>query len=184
MTAPTLKKARKGSLSRGVSGESLPRQIAKLGEKRLDKALGAKARDYAHLYNASPLQRVETVKAGLRAGVLVDIANDMHVPRDQVYAWTGLARATVNRKVQENAKLSPMESERAMGIATLIGQVEKIVTESGEGQDFDPAQWTARWLGSPNPALGGKAPGDLMDTSDGRQLVSQLVGQMQSGAYS
>jgi hypothetical protein len=33
------------------------------------------------------------------------------------------------------------------------------------------------------PALDGKAPGELMDTVDGRALVSDLLAQQQSGAY-
>jgi uncharacterized protein (DUF2384 family) len=79
--------------------------------------------------------------------------------------------------------LSQDESERALGIARLIGLVEKIVGESGEPAGFDAARWTAAWLERPNNALGGKTPGDFMDTADGRALVAGLVAQMQSGAY-
>jgi uncharacterized protein (DUF2384 family) len=38
-------------------------------------------------------------------------------------------------------------------------------------------------LERPNKALGSKAPGEFMDTADGRALVAGLVAQMQSGAY-
>jgi uncharacterized protein (DUF2384 family) len=79
--------------------------------------------------------------------------------------------------------LSQDESERALGIARLIGLVEKIVGESGEPAGFDAARWTAAWLERPNNALAGKTPGDFMDTADGRALVAGLVAQMQSGAY-
>jgi uncharacterized protein (DUF2384 family) len=64
--------------------------------------------------------------------------------------------------------------------------VAQIVAESGEFSEsagFDVARWTAEWLEEPNAALGGKSPGDFMDTADGRGLVSGLVAQMQSGAY-
>ena len=86
-------------------------------------------------------------------------------------------------KVKDDGVLSQDESERALGIACLVGQVQKIVSESGEIEGFDAARWTAQWLEEPNAALGGKPPGEFMDTGDGRALVAGLVAQMQSGAY-
>ena len=123
------------------------------------------------------------MKEGVPARLLITLATDMHVPRERLYGWLGIARATANRKVQADEVLSQDESERALGIARLVGQVEKIVGESGNAEGFDAAPWTAAWLQRPNPALGGKAPGDFMDTADGRALVSGLIAQMQSGAY-
>ena len=79
--------------------------------------------------------------------------------------------------------MSADEGERALGLARLIGQVTHVVQESGNPEGFDAATWTADWLEQPNPALGGKAPGQYMDTADGRELVSSLIARMQSGAY-
>ena len=131
----------------------------------------------------SRIDRIALVKAGVPARLLITLASDMHVSRERLYAWLGIARATANRKVKADEVLSQDESERALGIARLVGQVEKIVGESGEPRGFDAAQWTAAWLQRPNPALGGRTPGDFMDTADGRTLVAGLIAQMQSGAY-
>jgi uncharacterized protein (DUF2384 family) len=79
-----------------------------------------------------------------------------------VNQWLGIARATANRKVKADEVLSQDESESALGLARLIGLVEKIVAESGEPAGFDAAQWTAVWLARPNKALGSKAPGEFM----------------------
>jgi uncharacterized protein (DUF2384 family) len=38
-------------------------------------------------------------------------------------------------------------------------------------------------MSAPVPALGGTRPLDLMDTMTGQALVSQVLAQMQSGAY-
>ena len=138
---------------------------------------------YLVLYGFSRLDRIGIVKEGLPARLLTTLADDMHVPRERLYAWLGIARATANRKVKDDQLLSQDESERALGIARLVGQVETVVAESGVVQDFDVARWTADWLDEPNAALGGKPPGTFMDTADGRSLVSGLVAQMQSGAY-
>ncbi len=68
--------------------------------------------------------------------------------------------------------LSQDESERALGITSLVGQVQKIVSESGNPGGFDAARWTPNWLEEQNEALGGRTPGEFMDTSDERALVS------------
>jgi putative toxin-antitoxin system antitoxin component (TIGR02293 family) len=160
--------------------ETASRQSRRLATLRTRKS---KSRPYAGLYDASKLDRIGIVKTGLPARVLTTLADDMHVTRECLYRWLGIARATANRKVKADEILSQDESERALGLARLIGLVEKIVAESGEPAGFDAAQWTAVWLEQPNKALGSKAPGEFMDTADGRALVAGLVAQMQSGAY-
>lgn len=138
---------------------------------------------YRAVADASRSERIDMVRQGVPARLLVTLASDMHVPREQLYGWLGIARATANRKLKAGQLLSQDESERALGIARLVGQVQALVRESGQPEGFDAAQWTAAWLQRPNPALGGRAPGDYMDTADGRELVAGLVAQMQSGAY-
>jgi uncharacterized protein (DUF2384 family) len=70
-----------------------------------------------------------------------------------------------------------------VGMAKLIGQVQTMVEESGDPTGFDAAQWLARWLDEPLPALDGKRPAEYMDTAEGRDLVSNLLAMAQSGAY-
>ena len=55
-------------------------------------------------------------------------------------------RVMANRKVKDDQLLGQDESERALGIARLVGQVETVVSESGVVQGFDAARWTAEWL--------------------------------------
>ena len=129
------------------------------------------------------VERISIVRQGLPAQTLTRLATDMQLPRERLFAWLGIARATANRKIKGDLRLSQDESERTLGLARLIGQVEQIVSESGQPEGFNAAQWTAQWLAEPNPALGGTPPGGYLDTADGRALVSGLVAQMQSGAY-
>jgi putative toxin-antitoxin system antitoxin component (TIGR02293 family) len=144
---------------------------------------GKKARAYAGIFDVDRVGRIGAVKAGLPAKLLVVLAEDMQITRERLYRWLGLARATANRKVQAGEVLNQDESERALGMAHLIGQVEKIVAESGDPVGFDAALWTAQWLGQPNKALRGQPPGEFMDTADGRALVAGLIAQMQAGTY-
>jgi putative toxin-antitoxin system antitoxin component (TIGR02293 family) len=43
---------------------------------------------------------------------------------------------------------------------------------------------TKEWLQSPVPALGGKAPNELLDTPEGRRSVSQVLLKIESGDFS
>ena len=99
------------------------------------------------------------------------------------FAALNLSAATVNRKAARGQTLSSDESERVIGIARLIGQVQAIVEESGVADGFDAERWISRWLESSVPALGGRRPLDLLDTMEGQSLVSDTLARMQSGAY-
>ena len=140
-------------------------------------------KSFARIYQFEPSERVKLVKEGVPASVLLLISDQMAIPRDRLYATLGLARATVNRKVRDKQVLNQDESERVLGIARLVGQAQTMVQESGEPKGFDAARWDAAWIEEPQPALGGKRPRELMDTAEGRGIVSELLARSQSGAY-
>lgn len=135
------------------------------------------------LYAMAPMGRVDLVKQGVPPEALGLLAVDMGITREQLYATLGVPRATMERKVRQRRPLNQDEGERVVGVARLIGQVEHMVRTSGDPKGFDAPRWVAAWLDRPLPALGGTRPGTLMDTAEGREIVSSLVAQMQSGAY-
>ncbi len=66
-----------------------------------------------------------------------------------------------------------------MGFARLVGQLEAILEESGDGTPFDARAWIARWLSEPLPAFGG-----IPDGHDGGPgLVAGALAKIQSGVY-
>lgn len=135
------------------------------------------------VFHLDPLQRVTLIKAGVPAAFVQGMAQGMGIPRDRLVTNLGMAPATVNRKVQQRQVLTPDQSERALGMARLVGQVQAMVSESGETEGFDAAAWLADWLEERLEALGGRKPAQLLDTSEGRTIVSNLLARMQSGAY-
>lgn len=143
----------------------------------------AREQPYLRVAEFGPVDRIGMVREGLPARLLTTLADDMQVSRERLCGWLGIARATANRRIKDDELLSQDESERALGMARLIGQVQRLVAQSGEPAGFNAARWTADWLDEPNAALGGLAPGSFLDTADGRVLVAGLVAQMQSGAY-
>jgi uncharacterized protein (DUF2384 family) len=94
-----------------------------------------------------------------------------------------LSIATVNKKAKQGGTLSPEESERVVGFAKLVGQLEAMIQDAGDPANFDAGAWMARWLTEPLPAFGGLRPADLMDTMEGQGLVAAALGKIQSGAY-
>jgi putative toxin-antitoxin system antitoxin component (TIGR02293 family) len=140
-------------------------------------------RSIGDLYAVPMLERMQLVRNGVPAALVGVLATAMGVPKETLYAMLQLPRATVNRKVRSDGRLGPLESERVIGLARLIGQFELIVQESGNPEGFDAPRWVASWLDASLPALGGERPASYMDTADGREIISGLVAQMQSGAY-
>ncbi len=146
-------------------------------------ALLAGRRPLEKLYSFEPIRRIAMLKEGAPALLVTFLTDEMAMTKDRLYRIAGVARATIDRKIRAAARLNQDESERMMGIALLIGQAEKIVSESGDSKTFEAGKWIAAWLDRPLPSLGGVRPATLMDTAEGRELVSNLVARMQSGAY-
>ena len=138
---------------------------------------------YADLYGMPSIERAGLVKAGAPSSLVIVISKEMDMSKDRFVQIVGLSRATVARKIANKADLSVDESERLVGLAKLIGQVETIVKQSGNPVGFKPARWFSEWIEQPAAALGGRKPEELLDTSDGREAVAKLLAQMQSSAY-
>jgi putative toxin-antitoxin system antitoxin component (TIGR02293 family) len=135
------------------------------------------------LFQTSVIDRVNIVKVGVPALYVNVLTACMGMPKDKFYRTIGLMRPTVDRKVRASKLLNQDESERVLGIARLVGQAQSLIQDSGRSGTFNAARWVAGWLDRPLPALGGKRPGEYMDTADGRTLVADLLAQQQSGAY-
>ncbi|HQT80187.1 MAG TPA: DUF2384 domain-containing protein [Rhodopila sp.] len=171
-----------------------PAASAKATVRRKPKALTAQGgpsfdwfkptqEGFVTLYTAPVLTQVAWVKSGLGARDAKAILSQLRVPQGEALTALHIPVATMNRKAKTNASLSPAEAERVLGVGRLLGQLQTMVRESGNPEGFDAAAWLSAWMSAPVPALGGARPLDLMDTMTGQALVSQVLAQMQSGAY-
>ncbi|MBC7452143.1 MAG: DUF2384 domain-containing protein [Massilia sp.] len=123
------------------------------------------------MYRSTPHVRVQVIRRGVRAVEVKDMVRMMAAPQDKMFKVLKLSIATVNRKANLDEALSPEDSERVVGMANLIGQVQTMVEQSGDAAGFDAARWTARWLDAPSFALAGVCPASYMDTMEGQMLV-------------
>lgn len=138
---------------------------------------------YIGVFRAEPVQRIDMIKAGIPASEAKRILADLAVNQAAGCRALDIPPATMNRKARNNGRLSAAESERVLGVAWLVGQVQAIVEESGDPQGFDAAAWLSRWLSEPLAALGGVRPLDMLDTIEGQSLVSASLARIQAGAY-
>lgn len=138
---------------------------------------------YKALYHASPVDRIGFIKRGVDARDLKRFIAAMHVDQKVMFDALNLKTATVNKKAASNQALSAEDSERVLGLAKLVGQLEDMVEESGDAVGFNAPEWLSSWLRQPLPALGGVNPIDLLDTMEGQALVSRTLAQIQSGAF-
>lgn len=138
---------------------------------------------YRKLYQSSTMERIRMIERGVAASEAKHWLEKTPLGRSVTLKALDLPVATFNRKVKARARLSPAESERVIGFARLVGQVQAMVEEAGDTAGFDAQAWLAAWLTRPLPALGGARPIDFMNTMEGQTLVSRQLGQMVSGAY-
>lgn len=141
------------------------------------------ARSMTELYRSDPQRRIDLVRSGIPAARVGQLSTRMGMSKDQLINILQLSRAAIARKERERLLLSSDESERVMGVETLVGLVQDMVEESGDPEGFDAARWLSAWLSQPLPALGGATPASYMDTFEGQKLVAGLLAMMQSGAY-
>lgn len=113
--------------------------------------------DFAFIYSASPFQRIEWIKHGLEARMVVELARRLDTSQEHLMTRLGLPRATIVRKSKARQNLSTEQTERVIGLSRLIGQVQTMIEQSGEPEGFDAAHWVAAWIERPSPALGGVA---------------------------
>jgi len=165
---------RKTALSVTAKGKAASRAAAKYKAPKLS---------YLSVYRASPLERIALIKRGIPAVEAKRLFIDLPIGQSAGFKALNLSTATVNRKAKQGDMLSPEESERVVGFAKLVGQLEAVIQESGDPTGFDARAWMARWLAEPLPALGGARPADLIDTMEGQALVSSVLAMLQSGAY-
>ena len=138
-----------------------------------------------HVHAADPIQLIEIERKGV-AGIFVkDLSRRMEIPAQRMFDILGVAKATAEKKVAAGELLTGNGGRAALGIARLLGIAKEIVENStaAEAKDFDSAKWLGQWLETPQPALGGRRPATLIDTPTGLEVVSKLLGAIESGAY-
>ena len=134
---------------------------------------------------APPMSVVDIERDGVRGLFIKDLARRMDIPTSRFFNILGLPKATAEKKAASGELVNGSSGQAAIGVARLIGMVQAIADQStaSEIAHFDAAKWLGLWIERPQAALGGRKPADLVSTPTGLDMVSRLLGAMESGAY-
>ena len=117
----------------------------------------------------------EITRNGLPAHALTDLAAAFSLDRRSVARAAGIAERTLSRRRSADARLSSLESDRLVRLA-------RVFTLTAETLG-DPAK-AGKWLQTPNRALGGRVPFEMLDTDAGVQAVETILGRINYGVFS
>ena len=128
---------------------------------------------------------IDRMPPAVPATRLTELSKSLGLPRRTLLAFLGISRASVNRRVQACLPLPVEESQRVLGIESLVRQIQTMVEESGhdEAAGFDAARWLGYWIRQPMPALGGRLPASYLHTLDGQRLVRKILAMIATGTY-
>lgn len=149
-----------------------------------DRAAGVDA-FVRQVCTASPMQIVSIQRCGVDGRFLVDFSRDLDVPKTRMFVFIGLPRATAEKRVAAGTRITGLPGQATLGIVKLLGMAQEIFADSTDpaAAEIDVKRWLGAWLQRPQPALGGQAPAQLLDTAAGLAMVERVLGALRSGAY-
>lgn len=123
----------------------------------------------------SPLDLVALTREGLPAEILSTLADDLSLDRASVARMIGISRRTLSRRMAAHGRLSADESDRAVRLARVMARATDVLGDKAKA---------SHWLQTPNRALAGRKPLELLDTDAGVQSVDTILGRIAYGVYS
>jgi putative toxin-antitoxin system antitoxin component, TIGR02293 family len=126
------------------------------------------------LQAGSPSQLRDAVRQGLPFSAFEALAKQLQLTQQQVTAVLGIPPRTLARR-KASRQLTPQESDRVYRVARAIDQAADCLGS------VDKAH---QWLKSPNRALAGEIPLDLLDTEIGARQVEEVLLRLNYGIYS
>lgn len=125
---------------------------------------------------ATGLQAHDSIIQGVSVSAAKHLLASVHIISEaQVYAVLGISPKTMQRRAASASKtLDANASDRAMRLTSMI----QLATEVLGAQDA-----AERWLTSPAIGLDGRLPIDLLQSSQGTEMVKTLLNRMDYGVY-
>ncbi len=127
---------------------------------------------------SQPVATPEALKNWIREGLpfasLEKVMERFGLSREEISAALNLpARTLARRKLEQ--RLHRDESDRLFRFARIAAQAAEVLGSEEKA---------SRWLHSPNRALGGSRPLDVVDTDLGAREVEAVLGRIEHGVYS
>lgn len=147
----------------------------------------AKVNAFRTLLRTAPLaERVRIEREGVPYQVVKGLIDDIFVSSTEFQTFVRIPKATFTKKMRDKSLFAGTTGQSVVGLMELINKVEDMLAaepDNPAAQGFDVERWVGQWIQRPQPALGGLAPAELMDTPSGRASVMRVLGAVQSGTY-
>ena len=122
----------------------------------------------------TPIEKMERLHEGLNKNHLERLKERTALDYDKLSHVLSVTRSTLIKKKGDQI-YSPAIGERMLDIADIYSYGYQVFEDENKFRE---------WVFSPNHALGGKAPYDILDNQFGRQEVKNLIGRIEYGVYS
>lgn len=140
----------------------------------------------ALLRTARLVERVQIERDGVPYQVVQGLIDGIGVSSTDFQRYVRIPKATFTKKMKDKSLFAGTPGQSVVGLMELINKVEDMLAaerDNPAAAGFDIEKWVGTWIERPQPALGGLAPAELMDTPTGRESVMKVLGAIQSGAY-
>ena len=150
-------------------------RLIKSSKPLLSKAVAK--RDAASVQRAATgLQAHDSITQGVSVSAAKQLLNSVHIISEaQVYAALGISPKTMQRRAASASKtLDANASDRAMRLTSMIHLATDVLGSQDQAE---------RWLTAPAIGLDGRLPIDLLQSSQGTEMVKTLLNRMDYGVY-
>lgn len=117
---------------------------------------------------------VARIQAGLPAASAFAFKEALELSNHQLASVLGVSLRTLARMDPAKSRLDLVSGDRLVRSARLFAIATEVLEEPGAA---------ARWMKSPQRALGGAVPLELARTDVGSRTVEALLGRMEHGVY-
>ena len=118
------------------------------------------------------MQVITLIRNGVSGDSIIRLADLMNIPKNDVYNLLNLKARTAQRQVSKN-----LDADKSGHLV----QITKILQRCVEV--FEDLEKAKRWLKSPNYALRNQIPLNLLDTTEGIELVRDTLTRIEYGVF-
>jgi putative toxin-antitoxin system antitoxin component (TIGR02293 family) len=118
------------------------------------------------------MQVIDLIRNGVSGDSIIRLAELINIPKNDVYNLLNLKARTAQRQVSKN-----LDADKSGHLV----QITKILQRCVEV--FEDLEKAKRWLKSPNYALGNQIPLNLLDTTEGIELVRDTLTRIEYGVF-
>jgi putative toxin-antitoxin system antitoxin component (TIGR02293 family) len=148
-------------------------QVAKMETEVIAEVLGGRKVLGKAVRKPDDLARL--VRNGLPAVSVTILAKQLRLGNSVLGQKLGIPQRTLTRRLSHASRLTSAESDRTVRIARVFANAVEMLGEQEKA---------IVWLGTPNRALGGDRPLDVLDTDVGARMVEDILGRIAYGVYS